>query len=56
MWMEYEEFVEAVQKRMEKEMGERGSVFISSMEKTTAPIGKDWRSKKKKYGWVRYFS
>ncbi|GFI32802.1 hypothetical protein IMSAGC013_04209 [Lachnospiraceae bacterium] len=33
MWMEYEEFVEAVQKRMEKEIGERGSVFISSMEK-----------------------
>ncbi len=33
MLMEYEEFVEAVQKRMEKEIGERGSVFISSMEK-----------------------
>lgn len=33
MWMEYKEFVEAVKKRMEEEMGEEGSVSINSMEK-----------------------
>ncbi len=33
MWMGYKEFVEAVKKRMEEEMGEEGSVSINSMEK-----------------------
>lgn len=33
MWMEYEEFVEAVKKRMEEEMGEEGGVSFCDMEK-----------------------
>lgn len=33
MWMEYEEFAEAVKKRMEEEIGEGGSVSVCSMEK-----------------------
>lgn len=33
MWMEYEEFAEAVKKRMEQEVGEGGSVSFCDMEK-----------------------
>lgn len=33
MWMEYEEFAEAVKQRMEQEVGEGGSVSFCDMEK-----------------------